>query len=180
MAGRDFEKVLRKYLTMTNLAKNITKELQDMQVMYRHYPAGTRPFRSPYDLVELDEVWPAGTESDLVVGSTRKDAMEKEYYESIVKNKQILCEGILGHVEALKPKTTKEARVSSRRKYEASEGLVHLPLDPTIAAARDEKLLAAKADDLHAKIAIKLDDEMAADTPANEKEGCGSRRGTRR
>lgn len=133
VAGRDFEKVLRKYLTMTNVAKNITKELQDMQETYRHHPAGTRPFRSPYDLVELDEVWPAIAENDLVVGftiekgSTRKEAMEKVYYESVVKNKQILCGGILGHVEALKPKTTKEAFVATAGSTQRTKVLCTCP-----------------------------------------------------
>lgn len=103
------------------------------------------PFRSLYDLVELDEAWPAVAENGIVLGlaigkaSTRKEAKEKVHYESVLKNKQILCEAIFGHAEAPKLKTSEDASVSNCRKYEATEGLVHLPLDPPTTATRDER-----------------------------------------
>lgn len=54
--------------------------------------------------------------------------------------------------------------------WELPEGLVYLPLEPPMAATRDEKILAAEVEELYAKIAVKCEDEKAAETTAKTKE----------
>lgn len=126
--------------------------------------------------MELDEAWPATAEGDLAVGytipkgSTRKAAMEKIYFESVVANKKILSDAMKVHLEALKPRASKQAFLGSCQKYEAQEGLVHLPLEPPVAATRDEEALAAKVEEMYAKIIIKLEDEKEAEAAAKKKD----------
>lgn len=63
--SREYEKHLRKFFAMQNLEKKLSSEVAAMSESFGHYPPGTKPFKMPYDLSEMDTCLPECEEADL-------------------------------------------------------------------------------------------------------------------
>lgn len=98
--ARDYDKHLRKF----------EKEAQDMKSMYCHYPPSTKPWRAPYDRVELDEELEGAAEGDVRLsitipkGSTRRQAMERVCFFATATNKDIMYDSVKKHYLAMEEK----------------------------------------------------------------------------
>ena len=91
------------------------KDVEFMKQEGLRYPAGTRPFRSPQELAELDAVVPecANQPMDFSVkleaGTTRRQALAKIHHAFTKFHKQCMATALEAQMEAKKMVTTRQA-----------------------------------------------------------------------
>lgn len=172
--AREYDKHLRKFLAMGNLMYKFDKEVQEMKATYGHYPPVTKPWRAPYDLVELDEELEGVADGEVTLsitipqGSTRRQAMERVYFFATVTNKEIMSGAVKKHYAAMEEKTTRKWFFEVCNSYESEIGLVHLKLDSPIPASYDSESLLKKIEEHYARIVMNIEDEKKQEAKAKE------------
>ena len=113
--GRNFEGDVRKYLSMQDKVAQAKKDVEFMKQEGLRYPAGTRPFKSPQELADLDTVIPecANQPMDFIVkldtGTTRRQALAKIHHSFTKFYKQCMAKALEVQMEAKKQVTTRQA-----------------------------------------------------------------------
>ena len=113
--GKNFEGGVRKYLSMQDKVAQAKKDFEIMRQEGLRYPAGTRPFKSPQELADLDAVVPecATQPMDFTVkleaGTTRRQALAKIHHAFTKYYKQCMAKALEVQMEAKKTVTTRQA-----------------------------------------------------------------------
>ena len=115
---KTFESDLRKYI---NLQGRVDKTKEDVKVLGEpglKYPSGTRPFKSPVELTDLDNVISDCVNGDstwvvkLPKGTTKRQAMGIIHHSFTGMYKQFSLEALQAQLDAKKAVTTRHAFLS--------------------------------------------------------------------
>ena len=117
-AGLKFKDIVQKYVSMEVSVKKARSDLtvlKDRTGDKFRYPAGTRPWRSPLQLVELDDVMPECREEahNVIIGiprgTTVRGAMLHVHHAMTAFTKSLLLSALEKHWAGLKAKTTRQS-----------------------------------------------------------------------
>ena len=126
-----------------------------------HYPAGTRPFRSPEDAFELDQPLDAavGQETRVVItipmGLSRRDAMQKVHHACALALKQFALEAAKARLVSLQPMCTRMAYFKSCNNF-SQDNMDSLGLENGKIILPNQRLAVERAEDLYTKLVDKL------------------------
>lgn len=168
--GLRFKDNVHKYVNMKVTVKKARRDLEilkDRTAGKSRYPAGTKPWRSPLQLVELDEVMPECLEEDhkvifTIPRDTRlRDAMLHVHHGMTVFTKDLLLGSLEKHWLGLKAKTTRQFLWESCRAACAdSPDLENLGFENPKLPEPDPAVLNKKIEEIYATVVQEVRGEV--------------------
>ena len=157
----NFEKTLLKRFKTEGFIDDVEHDVAAMGGDPCHYPAGTRPFRSPEDAFELDQPLDAavGQETRVVItipmGLSRRDAMQKVHHACALALKQFALEAAKARLVSLQPMCTRMAYFKSCNNF-SQDNMDSLGLENGKIILPNQRLAVERAEDLYTKLVDKL------------------------
>jgi hypothetical protein len=181
-ASKHYVKVARKFeenvLRYQNSDRNLRQvradidEMKNSSVKFR-YPPGTRPWKSPGDGVQLDQLWIPSKEEDYVVsivvpkGSTRREVLQQLHHCHEMSRKDVHAEALCEHVNLLKPLTTRSAFFRACAEFKRDE-LEDLDLAHGRQVTANGKLALKKCEDLYSSVIDRIRAKRTSDKKSEE------------
>ena len=181
-ASKHYVKVARKFeenvLRYQNSDRNLRQvradidEMKNSSVKFK-CPPGTRPWKSPGDGVQLDQLWIPSKEEDYVVsivvpkGSTRREVLQQVHHCHDMSRKDVHAEALCEHVNLLKPLTTRSAFFRACAEFKRDE-LEDLDLAHGRQVTANGKLALKKCEDLYSSVIDRIRAKRTSDKKSEE------------